>query len=154
MGENIDALVWRAEQADTHGNMFTAEALKQMAEAEGMRPGSDISSNFDFRKKVGYIVQAWIDGHDLYVTACFDDAHLVELLRQNELAIRPGFSIKAAHLDDAGRQVIDEVDTAYVAVVSDPMLLPGERQCALCEAPIPDDGGIDVCGRCIAELQS
>jgi hypothetical protein len=29
-----------------------------------------------------------------------------------------------------------------------------ERQCILCEAPIPDDGGIDVCGRCIAERQS
>jgi hypothetical protein len=27
------------------------------------------------------------------------------------------------------------------------------RQCILCGATIPDDGGIDVCGRCIVERQ-
>lgn len=153
MHENFDALVWRAEQADIHGDIFTVDALRQMA--DGLPPGTVVSDNFDIRRKtVGHVVRAWIDGHDLYVTATFDDEHLFELIRQNEAAIRPGFSVEAMHKDEAGDTVIDKIGVSHVAVVPNPIPLPGERQCVLCEAPIPDDGGIDVCGRCIVERQS
>jgi hypothetical protein len=124
VGENVDALVWRAQEPDTNGQAVTVEALKQMA--DGLRPGSVISNNFDFRQKIGYVVQAWIDGHDLYVTATFDDESLVELLRQGKLAVRPGFSIEEAHQNEDGLTVVDTVGVTHVAVTPDPMPLPGD----------------------------
>jgi hypothetical protein len=124
MGENIDALVWRSEQVDVRGEIVTAEALMDMVDA--LWTGSIITRDFNFRRPVGQIDQAWIDDHDLYVQAYFDDVDLVELLRQGKLAIRPGFEVEKMHLDEAGHRVLDELGEVHVAVLSDPMPLPGD----------------------------
>lgn len=124
MGENIEALVWRANEADVNGDVFTADALRGMA--DGLIPGSEISFNFDFQRVVGYVVQPWIDGDDLYMYATFDDPEILEALRDGKAAIRPGFSIEAEHQEDCGR-VIDAVGVVHVAVTPNPMPLPGDQ---------------------------
>lgn len=125
MTEKFDALVWKAQEVDIHGDTITPEALRDMA--DGLPPGSSISDDFDFWQRVGDVAQAWIDGHDLYVTATFDDADMVELLRQGKYAIRPGFSIEAMHKDAAGNVVIDKIGVTHVAVTPNPIPLPGEQ---------------------------
>ena len=50
------ALVWRANQVDTHGDIVTTKALEEMAER--MCEGPPVSYNFDFKKQVGHVVDA------------------------------------------------------------------------------------------------
>lgn len=121
---NIDILVWRANQEDANGHMLTYDALLGMA--EGLTPGSEIFFNFDFRRRIGHVIQVWIEGDDLYVTAAIDEPVHFEALRDGKTAIRPGFSIEAEHQED-GRRVIDEVGVTHVSATTSPMPLPGDQ---------------------------
>ena len=124
MEENFTALVWRANAEDAHGDTFTTDALKGMA--DGLIPGSEVFFNFDFRRVVGHIVQPWIDGDNLYVTVTFTDPEIIEALRDGKASIRPGFSVEGMHLED-GHSIIDAIGTTHVAVTPNPLPLPGDQ---------------------------
>lgn len=125
MGENFDLLVWRAGRVDRDGYIFTTEALKGLA--DGLIPGAEISFNFDFRMVVGYIVQPWIDGDDLYVTVVIIDPKIIKALREGKVVLRPGYHI-ARRSYRAYRTIVEEVGAAYVSMMVSPIPLPGEQR--------------------------
>ena len=127
MGEHFETVVWRSGKVDTNGDLVTDEALEQMAASLQQPPGVGVSSNFDFRRVVGHVNRAWVDGHDLYVDTTFDDLHIAELLLQGKAAIRPGFAIEKMRWDDGHELVvIEQVGQVHISVLTNPMPLPGE----------------------------
>lgn len=127
MGENIDVLVWRAEEVDAHGDLLTPQALQQMANS--IIPGTEISLNFDIRNMVGRVFAVWIDGKDLYVTVRVDDPGVVDAIKNGRAAVRPGFEIRESHTDNvaANKRVIDHIGQAHVSVTTTPMRPPGDE---------------------------
>lgn len=123
---NIDVLVWRAEEVDTHGDLITPAALQEMA--DGIIPGSAIPLNGDIRNPVGYVVAPWIVGKNLYVTAQIADPGIIDAIQNGRATIRPGFEIIASHTDNvvANKRVIDSIGHTHVSVTTTPMHLPGD----------------------------
>lgn len=126
MGENIDVLVWRAEEIDSHGDLLTPKALQDMADR--LIPGTAIPFNYDIRCPVGYIVAVWIDGKDLMATVRITDSGVVDAIKNGRAAIRPGFEIAEQHADNGpSNRVIDHITQANVSVTVTPMHLPGDQ---------------------------
>ena len=125
MSENIDVIIWRANQADVNGDVFTPEALKQMA--VGLIPGSSTPLNYGAGEVGGFIVQAYIDGDDLRAIVQVDEPIIAKGLRDEILAVRPGFSIEACSTAPCGCRVIEKIGVAHISVVSSPMPLPGDK---------------------------
>ena len=125
MSENIDVIVWRANQADMSGDVFTPEALKQMA--DGLIPGALIMLNYEMGKIVGTIVQAYIDGDDLRTIVQVDEPLIAKGLHDETLAIRPGFQITASSQPSRDCRVIEKIGVVHISVLSSPMPLPGDK---------------------------
>ena len=123
MSQNVDALIWRAGASDAYGDVLTLEALETMAKA--LKPGDEITLDFDFRNVIGHLVQAWIQGNDLYATVSIDDLYAQDA-RDGNLAVRPGFRIAAQHMDADGVRIIDKIDITHVSLTPNPLPLPGE----------------------------
>ena len=123
MSQNVDALIWRAGAPDAYGDVLTLESLEQMA--QGLKPGDEITLDFDFRNVIGHLVQAWIQGNDLYATITVDDLYAQDA-RDGKLALRPGFRIAAQHADADGVRIVDKIDITHVSLTSNPLPLPGE----------------------------
>lgn len=126
MSENIDVLVWRAEEIDEHGDLLTPQALQDMA--DHLVPGTAIPLNFDLRNPVGYIVAVWIDGKDLMATVRVTDPGIIDAITNGRAAVRPGFEIAEMHgANDSSKRVIDHITAAHMSVCLQPMHLPGEQ---------------------------
>ena len=126
MGENIDVLVWRAEEIDAHGDMLSPQALQDMADR--LIPGTAIPFNFDLRNPVGYIVAVWIKGKDLMATVRVTDPGIADAINSGRASVRPGFEIAELHTDNgSSKRVIDHITAAHMSVCAQPMHLPGEQ---------------------------
>ncbi len=150
MSQIFDLLIWRADEVDKNGDIFTLAGLLSMADT--LLPGTKITVNFDCRTQVGHIIQSWVRDKELHVTAIFTDSDAIAMIHRRKAALRPGFSIGTSRLVD-GQRIIDQVEMTYVALTPTPMPLPGDRSCRLCADSIPNDDLIEVCGHCIAERQ-
>ncbi len=124
--QNLDVLVWRAEEIDGHGDLLTPQALQDMADR--LIPGTAIPLNFDLRNPVGYLVAVWIDGKDLMATVRVTDLGIVAAIKNGRAAVRPGFELAEQHTDNGpSKRVIDHVTAAHLSVTLTPMHLPGEQ---------------------------
>ena len=124
MSENIDVIVWRANQADANGDVCTAEALKQMA--DGLIPGASTPLNYG-AAVCGLLVQAYIDGDDLRAIIQVDEPRIAKGLHDETLAVRPGFQIEACATAPCGCRVIEKIGAVYISILSSPMPLPGDK---------------------------
>lgn len=125
MGEAIEVLIWRGEQVDVYGDVFTADALRQLADS--IQPGSPITVNFQQEQVVGRVVQTWLDGNDLRAYVTFEQESIAEAVQEGRLAVRPGFTSVKEHKEPYGVRVFDQVSIGHVAVTPTPVPLPGER---------------------------
>lgn len=126
MSEDFDVLVWRANIPDSQGDQVTTKALEEMAKR--MPVGQDVTFNFDFRKIIGHVKDAWVADNDLYVRASIDDPEVIELLHTNKAVMRPGFGVTESHQDTGGVRVIDSISASFASVTPDPIMpLPGDQ---------------------------
>lgn len=125
MAENFDLLVWRANVADAHGDIVTAKALQEMADA--LPFGMGVPLNFDIRQIVGKVVAPWIKDDELYVNVSISDPDVIAAIKSNRVALRPMFRVDASHVDDdEAIWYVDSIRAAHVSITTDPMPLPGD----------------------------
>ena len=123
--QEVEFLMWRANQTDLHGDLMTSKALQGMAES--LTEGMKISLNWDFTNMIGHVVRTRIDGDDLYVTAGIDAACVRKEMRDGKLTLRPGFEMTSWWKDDEENCIVDECEQAFVSIVPKPLPLPGEQ---------------------------
>ena len=124
--QEVEFLMWRANQTDLHGDLMTSKALQGMAES--LTEGMKISLNWDFTNMIGHVVRARIEGDDLYVTVGIDAACVRKEMRDGKLILRPGFVMTSGWKDGEENYIIDECEKAFVSIVPKPLPLPGEQQ--------------------------
>ena len=123
--QEVEFLLWRANNTDLHGDLMTSQALQGMADS--LPKGKKISFNWDIRNMIGRVVRTRIEGDDLYVTAEIDAACVRKEMRVGKLTLRPGFRIASMWEDEKENRIVDECDEAHISVVPKPLPLPGEQ---------------------------
>ncbi len=123
--QEVEVLVWRANQTDLHGDLMTSEALRDMADS--LTEGMKISLNWDFTNMIGHVVQTRIEGDDLYVTAEIDASCVRKVMRDGKLTMRPGFEMTSWWKDEQDNCIVDACEQAFVSIVPKPLPIPGEQ---------------------------
>ena len=126
--QEIEVLMWRANQTDLHGDLMTSEALQGLADSLiEKKKGKKISLNWDFTNMIGSVVWTRIEGDDLYVTVEIDAACVRKEMQDGKLTLRPGFEMTSWWKDEQDNCIVDECKKSIISIVPKPLPLPGEQ---------------------------